>query len=68
MLDKTDRINTYLLNHGQIYNKIKLALGGYQMKFYKYTGYCQGTRKKELHGFFMKTQMEYQTGWEVITS
>jgi hypothetical protein len=37
---------------GKFYNKNKLALGGYQMKFYKYTGYCQGARGKELHVFF----------------
>jgi hypothetical protein len=53
---------------GKFCSKNNLVLGGYQIRFYKYTGYCQDARRRELHGFFMKTVKESQTGCAEMTS
>jgi hypothetical protein len=56
MLDKTGTINSRLLDHREILQQEQLSIRGYRMRFYKYTGYCQDARRRELHGFFMKMQ------------
>jgi hypothetical protein len=68
VLDKTGTINTSLLNHGEILQQEQISIRGVSDDVLQVHGVLPGRKEKGITRFFMKTLMESQTGWEVITS